>query len=332
MPDTRRIRISVVAGGAMLMVGAAIVAFAAGVWFHTTWPNAGPLGRLSLLVPFAPLTALIILVAGTMWARSVNPSAMETIDALLCVELIAWSIIALFAGEFFSSFVFLFWVPVNVMLAPWWLLASWLGGRGRRRKVAMSAGPSAVRAGSELFVAWLATLVMCVQSVGAARASWRALRYGLGTLAAFGLFVPLAGGLGTLWAVFWLLHRKAHRHASAWLTTVGVVSVLVYEVFVPTTQLNAWRTRQALRAADVRNVRDAVLRSAKGNPVGVRVVWQIVFPRTVVVNVGSALTPVGAGPDVSAMRLWELDELITRSRSARSPARSSRASSLTRLR
>ena len=72
-------------------------------------PHAGtdaqPSGRLSFVVPFAPLTAAAILITGVLWTRWLQPSAVESIVALIGIELFTWGVVRFFAGEWWSFFV-----------------------------------------------------------------------------------------------------------------------------------------------------------------------------------------------------------------------------------
>jgi hypothetical protein len=127
MPPARRARVAVIGSGVILMVGSAIAAFAMDWLLYTMWPAVQPQSRLAFVVPFAPLTAVFIVIAGSIWTRRLRPSAVETIGVLLCVELIAYGIVGLIAGGFFALIVFMFWAVSNIVFAPWWLLAVWIG-------------------------------------------------------------------------------------------------------------------------------------------------------------------------------------------------------------
>jgi hypothetical protein len=142
-----------------------------------------------------------------------------------------------------------------------------------------------------LAVAVFATAVMLQQNAGSGLAFGWALIHGAGPAAVIA-FWPLGIGLGTLWGAFRYLNRSNHRHASALFTGVAVAILLLYEVVLPATPLNTWRNQRAMEAADVRNIRDEVLLSAKGNPIGIRVTYEVIFPRTVVANVHLGLSPV----------------------------------------
>jgi hypothetical protein len=131
VPKTRPFRVTVVAGGAIVMVGCALAAFA-GTWmFYRAYPNV--LGDRWFVVLFAPALAVFVVLAGANWTRSVRPSILESLGALLVAELIALAIVAGIAGALLMEVVFLFWAAASVAVAPWWLLGLWIGRRLKRR-------------------------------------------------------------------------------------------------------------------------------------------------------------------------------------------------------
>ena len=141
-----------------------------------------------------------------------------------------------------------------------------------------------MRAPSPLVVAVVATAVMSMQNAGSGLAFGWALIHGAGPAAVIA-FWPLGIGLAALWGAFRYVVRSNYRHAPALFTALAVAILLLYEMLLPATPLGTWRTERAMKTADVRNVRDEVLLSAKGNPIGVRVTYEVIFPRTVVANV-----------------------------------------------
>jgi hypothetical protein len=68
--------------------------------------------------------------------------------------------------------------------------------------------------------------------------------------------------------------------------------LVVYEMVLPATPLTSWRSERAMKAAVVQNVHDEPLLSAKGNAIGIRVTYEVVFPHAVVANVHLGLTRV----------------------------------------
>jgi len=144
---------------------------------------------------------------------------------------------------------------------------------------------------------------MWVQNTGSALGFGWALIHGAGPAAVIA-FWPLAIGLALLWSAFWYLNRSKHRYASALFTGLAVAMLVVYEMVLPATPLTSWRTEHAMKAAVVQNIHDEPLLSAKGNPIGVRVTYEVIFPQAVVADVGLGLARV-QGPVLPYMQSKE---------------------------
>jgi hypothetical protein len=129
--EQNRFRTTVVAGGAILMVGCAAAALAGSWMFYSAWPGVLG-GRYWIVLPFAPLTVAAITVAGINWTRRLHSSTAENLGALLLLELILWGAVGVVVGSPFVQVTFLFWAAFSVAFAPWWLLATWIGRRSRR--------------------------------------------------------------------------------------------------------------------------------------------------------------------------------------------------------
>jgi hypothetical protein len=154
-----------------------------------------------------------------------------------------------------------------------------------------SVDPGSTRGRFAPLVALVATGAMCVQNSGSALGFGWALIHGAGP-AAVVAFWPLAIGLAMLWSAFWYLNRSTHRHASALFTGLAVAMLVVYEMVLPATPLTSWRREHAMKAAVVQNMHDEPLLSAKGNPIGIRVTYEVNFPHAVVANVHLGLARV----------------------------------------
>jgi hypothetical protein len=141
-----------------------------------------------------------------------------------------------------------------------------------------------------LVVGVVASIVMCIQNAGSLLGFGWELIHGAGPAAVIA-FAPLGLGLGILWGGFRYLHRSSHRHASMLFTALALSTVLLYELLLPT-PLRSWGTERAMQAAEVRNIRDEVLLSKRGNPIGVRLTYDVALPRAVVCHVqASGLHP-----------------------------------------
>jgi hypothetical protein len=137
MPQTQKTRILVIAGGALVIAGCFLAACLAS-WMFLEAGGSGMLGegRLFMVLPLAPLTALGVAVMGTKWTRRVHPSTAESLSALLIIEVIILGLVAGATGDLFMDITFMFWVIVSLPFAPWWLLGLWIGRAvGRRRSV-----------------------------------------------------------------------------------------------------------------------------------------------------------------------------------------------------
>ena len=139
-----------------------------------------------------------------------------------------------------------------------------------------------------IVVALLATVVLCGQSAGSALAFAWALIHGAG-LGAVIAFLPLGIGLALLWGGFRYFHRHHHRYASALFVAHAVLILLANEALMPATPFDAWNTRRTVKAAKVENIKDEVLLSAKGNPIGIRLTYDVMFARDVVASMYASL-------------------------------------------
>jgi hypothetical protein len=122
-----------VLGGAMLMVGCAVAAWVGNLMFYRAFPGSAGLGRGWMVVPFLPLTAVAVLIAGVYWTRRVDQSIAESIGALLFLELIILGLVAAVVGMFFNQLVFLFWATISLAFAPPWLLSVFIGRAAMKR-------------------------------------------------------------------------------------------------------------------------------------------------------------------------------------------------------
>jgi hypothetical protein len=128
-------------------------------------------------------------------------------------------------------------------------------------------------------VALLATVGIMAQNGQFALAFGWALIHGAGVSSVLA-FLPAAIGLAILWAGYIFLKRKSIRRMALVFTTYALGVLLGTELLLPGTPLKAWIGARSLEAVEVRNVRDEVLLSARGNPIGIRVTFEAVVPRT----------------------------------------------------
>jgi hypothetical protein len=137
-------------------------------------------------------------------------------------------------------------------------------------------------------VALVATVGISVQNTGAALgAGWGMIHgAGLGVVVAL---VPLALGLALLWAGYLFLSRRRIRGATAIFTTYALGLLLLNEMLLPMTPLRAWKGQRNVNAIDVHDIRDEVFLSARGNPIGIRLTFEVRFPEAVVANVSASV-------------------------------------------
>lgn len=144
-----------------------------------------------------------------------------------------------------------------------------------------------------LLIASIATAAICVQNWMSVLAfAWAAIHAaGLEALLAF---LPAAIGIALVWAGYIFLSSRKEGWRTPVLFGAYALGILILnEVVLPATPLKAWRTQRALEAVEVLTVRDEVLLSARGNPIGVRIIFAVVFPRRVVGRVRQSTSTIG---------------------------------------
>ena len=155
--------------------------------------------------------------------------------------------------------------------------------------------------GIPLLIAWLATLVICVQSYLFLLSFVWALLHGAGA-SSFLAFLPAATGLAMLWAGYVFLKRRNIKRMTLVFTSYALSIMLVNEVLLPSTPLKALVAQRAAESVEVRSVRDELLLSARGNPIGIRITFDAVVPRT-----GEYLISASALSRVADELLWPLN-------------------------
>ncbi len=142
-----------------------------------------------------------------------------------------------------------------------------------------------------LMIALLATLAVCVQNADALPGFVWAAIHGVGA-ASLRALLPAAIGLAIVWAGYVFLRRRNVPRRALVFAMYVLCVVLVNEALLPSTPLKAWRRQRGAEAVEVRNIRDEVVLSAHGNPIGIRLTFEAVFPRAGAYLIGpSVLTP-----------------------------------------
>jgi len=143
------------------------------------------------------------------------------------------------------------------------------------------------------WVGLVASLVVCVQHQQIVLGFGWALVHGAG-VSSLASLLPTAAALAALWAAYAVLRRMRARRPALVFGPYALALVVLNESVAPGTPLKTWRQQRAIEAVEVRNVRDEFLLSPRGNPIGIRLAFEAVFPRTGAYSLSaSTLTPLG---------------------------------------
>jgi hypothetical protein len=138
-----------------------------------------------------------------------------------------------------------------------------------------------------VLIGLLATVIICVQNVGSVLGFGWAAMHDAGPRALFA-FLPAAAGIAMLWLGYVFLRRRNVSRMTPGFAIYALCIVLLNEVVLPWTPLKAWRSERAVEAVEVRNVRDEHLLSAAGHPMGIRIAFDVVVPRTASYSIDAA--------------------------------------------
>lgn len=137
------------------------------------------------------------------------------------------------------------------------------------------------------FVGVLASFAICAQNGSSALAFGWAMIHGAGPLAVLA-FLPLGLGLGLLWAGFFYLRRRQARRGLLLFVGHAVVIFVANEWLLPSTPLKAASSERAVKSAEILSIRDELVTSSAGDPIGLRLVFEVRFSRRVVANIGAS--------------------------------------------
>ena len=124
-------------------------------------------------------------------------------------------------------------------------------------------------------IALIATIKQTVLGTSSLAFGW-ALIHGAGP-AAMLAFVPLAGSLLLLWGGAIVPGRRAGRGMPIMFGLYSAGLLLLNEAVLPGTPLKTWMTQRAIEAVEIRNIRDELVVSAHGNPIGIRLIFEASF-------------------------------------------------------
>jgi hypothetical protein len=130
-----------------------------------------------------------------------------------------------------------------------------------------------------LLIALVASLIVCVQNYMSVLGFGWALIHGAGLTSVLA-FVPAVIALGTLWAGYAFISRANVPPRTAVFTLYAVVILSLNEFLLPATPLAMLWNQRAAGRVEIRSVRDELLLSDRGNPIGIRLIFDAVVPRT----------------------------------------------------
>jgi hypothetical protein len=148
-----------------------------------------------------------------------------------------------------------------------------------------------------LLIALAASVMVCVQNSLLLTAFTWAIIHGAGLESAFA-FGPAVIGLAVIWAAFWLIKPKVSKHAAASFAALALGVVLLNELLLPATPLQAWRHTHGLKGVRVLEVRDEPFLSPRGNPIGIRISFDAVVPRTAAYSISVATLMKASGETI----------------------------------
>jgi hypothetical protein len=129
-----------------------------------------------------------------------------------------------------------------------------------------------------LLIGLVAVAIILFQTQYVATSFGWALMHGAG-ISSFRAFLPTALALVVLWGGWFLIKYKTRRARNTWTLIFSVAIVIAVETIAPITPLKAHLQQEALNSVQVQNISDETLLSANGYPIGIRLVYDVTFPR-----------------------------------------------------
>jgi len=148
-------------------------------------------------------------------------------------------------------------------------------------------------------IALIASVIVCAQNVLSLTGFTWALIHGAGVESALA-FAPAAIGLALIWSGCFFITKKVSNRATPMFAALATGVILLNEFVLPVTPLRMWRNNRALKGVRVLEVRDEPLLSAQGNPIGVRISFDAVVPRTTAYGI------YGGAYSISPETIWPL--------------------------
>lgn len=147
---------------------------------------------------------------------------------------------------------------------------------------------------SAAVIAIVASALICVQNLPYVTAFTWALIHGVG-LGSVLAFVPAGTALVVLWVGYGLTNIRPSGRPTLVFATFAIGVVVLNEVLLPVTPLKEWTAQRAIERVRVSNVRDEPLLSVHGNPIGVRILFDAVVPRTAAYGISPATLSSASG-------------------------------------
>ena len=144
------------------------------------------------------------------------------------------------------------------------------------------------------WIALAASAAICVQNLPFVTAFTWALIHGAG-LESVVAFLPAALALAVLWAGYRMMRSRVTNHLTLTFVIFAIAVVVLNEVLLPATPLKEWNGQRAVEGVRVLDVRDEPLLSARGNPIGVRISFDAVVPRTGAYSISAATLSSASG-------------------------------------
>jgi hypothetical protein len=150
-----------------------------------------------------------------------------------------------------------------------------------------------------LSIALGTSAIVCAQNAASLMGFTWALIHGLGLESALA-FAPAAIALTLIWGGYFLITKKVSSRRTPLLAALAIGVIVLNEMILPATPLQMWRNNLALNGVRVLEVRDEPLLSAERNPIGVRISFDAVVPRTTAYGI------YGGAYNMSPDTIWPL--------------------------
>ena len=129
-----------------------------------------------------------------------------------------------------------------------------------------------------LLIGIIASAVILFQTQYISAGFMWALIHGVGA-SSFLAFWPAVTALAVLWGGWTFLKYKTHKYRTLFSLGFSIVVIIAVEILMPITPLKAYLQQRAIDSVQAQNVSDKILLSPSGNPIGIRLIYDVTFPR-----------------------------------------------------